>query len=48
MNWNEFKTAKDAKGKMNFIVTDNETDNIFDINDPRKYKKLRKIFSKIS
>lgn len=33
MNWDEFK---DTKGKMAFIVTNNDNGNIFDINDSRK------------
>ena len=36
MNWDEFKATKDTKGKMAFIITDNDSDNIFDINDMRK------------
>ena len=31
MNWDEFKATKDTKGKMAFIVTDNNKGNIFDI-----------------
>ena len=36
MNWDEFKATKDTKGKMAFIITDNDKGNIFDINDSRK------------
>ena len=44
MNWDEFKATKDTKGKMAFIITDNENSNIFDINDSRKSKDLEKYF----
>lgn len=44
MNWDEFKATKDTKGKMAFIITDNETGNIFDIKDSRKSKNLEKYF----
>ena len=44
MNWDEFKATKDTKGKMAFIITDNDTGNIFDINDSRKSKDLEEYF----
>lgn len=44
MNWDEFNATKDTKGKMAFIITDNNTGNIFDINDSRKSKDLEKYF----
>lgn len=43
MNWYEFKATKDTKGKMAFIITDNESGNIFDITDSRKFRDLEKI-----
>ena len=44
MNWDEFKATKDTKGKMAFIITDNDKGNIFDINNSRKSKDLEKYF----
>lgn len=44
MNWDEFKATKDTKGKMAFIITDNDTGNIFDIQDSRKSIDLNKYF----
>lgn len=44
MNWDEFKATKDTKGKMAFIITDNDKGNIFDINDSRKSRDLEKYF----
>ena len=35
MNFDEFKATKDTKGKMAFIVLDNNSSNIFDILDSR-------------
>ena len=46
MNWDEFKATKDTKGKMAFIITDNDTGNIFDINESRKSKDLEKYFKR--
>ena len=46
MNWDEFKATKDTKGKMAFIITDNDSGNIFDINDSRKSKDLEKYFKR--
>ncbi len=48
MNWDEFKATKDTKGKMAFIITDNENGNIFDINDSRKSRDLEKYFKRYS
>lgn len=44
MNWDEFKATKDTKGKMAFIVVDNDSGNIFDIKDSRKSRDLEKYF----
>ena len=44
MNWDEFKATKDTKGKMAFIITDNDNGNIFDINNSRKSRDLEKYF----
>ncbi len=44
MNWEEFKATKDTKGKMAFIITDNDKENIFDILDSRKSNDLEKYF----
>ncbi len=44
MNWDEFKATKDTHGKMAFIITDNNTGNIFDINDSRKSRDLERYF----
>ena len=48
MNWDEFKATKDTKGKMAFIITDNDSGNIFDINDSRKSIDLEKYFRRYS
>lgn len=48
MNWDEFKATKDTKGKMAFIITDNDSGNIFDINDSRKSRDLEKYFKRYS
>lgn len=48
MNWDEFKATKDTKGKMAFIITDNNKGNIFDIQDSRKSIDLDKYFRKYS
>lgn len=48
MNWDEFKATKDTKGKMAFIITDNENRNIFDIKDSRKSYDLEKYFKRYS
>ena len=44
MNWDEFKATKDTKGKMAFIILDNNSGNIFDIQDSRKSRNLEKYF----
>lgn len=46
MNWDEFKATKDTTGKMAFIVLNNETGEIYDINDCRKKDYLEKYFRK--
>ena len=48
MNWDEFKATKDTKGKMVFIITDNNNGNIFNINDSRKSIDLEKYFRRYS
>lgn len=48
MNWDEFKATKDTKGKMAFIITDNDNGTIFDINDSRKSIDLEKYFRRYS
>ena len=48
MNWDEFKATKDTKGKMAFIITDNDSGNIFDIQDSRKSIDLDKYFRRYS
>lgn len=48
MNWDEFKATKDTKGKMAFIITDNDNGNIFDIQDSRKSIDLQKYFRRYS
>ena len=48
MNWDEFKATKDTKGKMAFIIVDNESGNIFDIKDSRKSRDLEKYFKRYS
>ena len=48
MNWDEFKATKDATGKMAFIIVDNNTGNIFDIQDSRKSRDLDKYFRRYS
>lgn len=48
MNWDEFKATKDTKGKMAFIITDNDNGNIFDIQDSRKSIDLDKYFKRYS
>lgn len=44
MNWDEFKATKDTKSKMAFIITDNDSGNIFDIQNSRKSRDLEKYF----
>lgn len=46
MNWDEFKATKDTKGKMAFIITDNDNGKLFDINDSRKSNDLEKYFKR--
>ena len=48
MNWDEFKATKDTKGKMAFIIVNNDSGNIFDINDSRKSRDLEKYFRRYS
>lgn len=48
MNWDEFKATKDTNGKMAFIIVDNTTGNIFDIQDSRKSRDLEKYFRRYS
>ena len=48
MNWDEFKATRDTKGKMAFIITDNDTGNLFDIQDSRKSIDLDKYFRRYS
>lgn len=48
MNWDEFKATKDSSGKMAFIIVDNNTGNIFDIQDSRKSRDLDKYFRRYS
>ena len=48
MNWDKFKATKDTKGKMAFIITDNDTGNLFDIRDSRKSIDLNKYFRRYS
>lgn len=40
MNWDEFKATKDTKGKMAFIITNNDNCSLFDITDSRKSRDL--------
>ena len=47
MNWDEFKATKDTKGKMSFIITDNDNSNLFDINNSRKSRDLENILEDI-
>lgn len=44
MNWDEFKATSDTKGKMAFIIVDNKSGNIFDIQNSRKSRNLEKYF----
>ena len=48
MNWDEFKATKDTKGKMAFIIVDNKTGNVFDIQNSRKSRDLEKYFRRYS
>ena len=48
MNWDEFKATKDTTGKMAFIIVDNNSGNIFDIQDSRKSIDLEKYFRRYS
>ena len=48
MNWDEFKATKDPKGKMAFIITDNDTGNLFDIQNSRRSIDLDKYFRRYS
>ena len=48
MNWDEFKATKDTKGKLAFIITDNNKGKIFVIQDSRKSIDLDKYFRRYS
>ena len=48
MNWDEFKATKDTKGKMAFLITNNENGQVFDILDSRKSIDLYKYFRRYS
>lgn len=48
MNIDEFKATKDTKGKMAFIIVDNNSGKIFDIHDSRKSRDLIKYFKRYS
>src|SRR5574344_1052054 len=48
MYWDEFKATKDTKGKMAFIIVNNNSGNIFDIQDSRKSRDLEKYFKTYS
>jgi transposase len=48
MNWDEFKATKDTTGKMAFIIVDNNSRKIFDIQDSRKSNDLEKYFRRYS
>ena len=48
MNWDEFKATKDTKGKMAFIIVDNNSGNIFDIQNSRKSRDLDMYFRRYS
>ena len=48
MNWDEFKATKDTKGKLSFLLTDNNKGKIFDIQDSRKSIDLDKYFRRYS
>ncbi|MBP3461407.1 MAG: ISL3 family transposase [Bacilli bacterium] len=48
MNWDEFKATKDTKGKMAFMIVNNNSGNIFDIQDSRKSRDLEKYFRRYS
>ena len=48
MNWDEFKATGDTKGKMAFMIVNNENGKIFDINDSRKSLDLEKYFKRYS
>ena len=48
MNWDEFKATNDTKGKMAFIIVDNKSGNIFDIQNSRKSRDLEKYFRRYS
>lgn len=48
MNWDEFKATKDTKGKMAFMIVNNESGNIFDIQRSRKSRDLEKFFRRYS
>lgn len=48
MNWDEFKATNDTKGKMAFMIVDNNKGNIFDILDSKKSLDLEKYFKRYS
>ena len=48
MNWDEFKATKDTNGKMTFIINNNDTHDLFNIQDSRKSIDLEKYFKRYS
>ena len=48
INQDEFKATKNTKGKLAFIITDNNKGKIFDIQDSRKSIDLDKYFRRYS
>ena len=48
INQDEFKATKNTKGKLAFIITDNNKGKIFDIQDSRKSIDLDKYFKRYS
>ena len=48
MNWDEFKATKDTKGKIAFIITNNDNCSLFDITDSRKSRDLEQYFRRYS
>ena len=48
MKWDEIKATDDTKGKMAFIITDNDNSSIFDIQDSRKSRDLEIYFKRYS
>ena len=48
MKWVKFKTTKDTKGKMAFIITNNDYENVFNINYSRRSVDLKKFLKDIT